>query len=292
MIKVEILADSVNPKGRRLTTFLLTYPRFIHAELMTHRVFSRNAASSRAIPFRKLAGATYDEPAWPEKWGAEQKGMSMGGEISDPEGLQCRLTRMLGYVHGNLCAYHENFGVHKSILNRYLEPWAHITTILTGTDEGFANFFTLRANPHADDTFQVLAYRMLHAYQRSVVRTCRWGDWHMPEFHGGEWTNDLSTNIRIAVARCARLSYLTHEGVFDSKADIAMHDRLRDNCHWSPFEHVAQAVDQHRRSNWDNHSELCGWMQYRKAFGELENCTVTNLDEIMASKPDWIKLYE
>lgn len=289
MIKVEILADSVNPKGRRLTTFLLTYPRFIHAELMTHRVFSRNAASSRAIPFRKLAGATYDEPAWPEKWGLEQKGMNMGDEIAIPARAQAPLSRLLGHIFETLINLQATTGLHKSILNRYLEPWAHITTIFTGTDEGFANFFSLRANPHADDTFQVLAYRMLHRYMRANPRACYWGDWHMPEFNGGEWTSDFGANLRIAVARCARLSYLTHEGVFDSKADIAMHDRLRDNRHWSPFEHVAQAVERHKRSNWDN-DYYCGWFQYRKMH-DNENCKVANLDEIMAAKPDWITLH-
>lgn len=288
MISAKILADSVNGHCCRLTTFLITYPRFIHAEVMTHRVFSRNAASSRAIPFRKMADSTYDVPAWPEKWGAEQKGMNMGNEIATPTRAQIRLSRLLGIVYQGIVDLQGETGLHKSILNRYLEPWSHITTLLTGTDTGFANFFMLRANPNADATFQVLAYRMLHEYMQSRPEGKEWGEWHMPEFENAPWTHDPYINLRMAVARCARLSYLTHEGVYDPEADVAMHDRLRDNKHWSPFEHCAQAGEDNRRSNWDGTS-LCGWEQYRKMFSD-ENCIVANHTELMAAKPDWIKV--
>ena len=48
----EVLIDSVNPAGQRLTTFVLRFPRFVLSEFNTHRMFSRNASSSRAIPTR------------------------------------------------------------------------------------------------------------------------------------------------------------------------------------------------------------------------------------------------
>ena len=65
MIKAKIIADSINSKRCRLTSWVLEYPRFIHAEIMIHRVFSRNAASSRAIPTEKIIQNIIDDPAMP-----------------------------------------------------------------------------------------------------------------------------------------------------------------------------------------------------------------------------------
>src|SRR4051812_11787989 len=83
MIKAEIIADSLNPSGSRLTTFILEYPRFVHAELMTHRMFSKNAASSRAIPIEKMIQQVIDNPAMPVWWGKNQSGMQAKEELDD-----------------------------------------------------------------------------------------------------------------------------------------------------------------------------------------------------------------
>lgn len=291
MIEVEILADSVNPAGRRLTTFKFKYPRFIHAEVMTHRTHSRNAASSRAIPFSKLLAMVNEDPAYPERFGLEQKGMNMGTDDPLKESIiKSRLERLCGYATETLLFMSKHFGLHKSILNRYLEPWSHITVVITASDFGWANFFALRASPMADDTFQVLAYRALHKYLRHEPRKIQWGRWHIPEFAGGEWTNNLNRNLRIATARCARLSYLTHEGTSDADADVAMHDRLMANKHWSPFEHVALASeDRYPPSNFDTEGQRCGWYQYRKMMVD-ENQIAPDLEAILKTKPDWITL--
>lgn len=82
MYSTRVLKDSVAPCGKRLTTWELTYPRFVHAELMTHRLFSRNSASSRAIPTEKLIERVEKDPAMPIFWGKNQKGMQAEVEMS------------------------------------------------------------------------------------------------------------------------------------------------------------------------------------------------------------------
>src|SRR3954463_15005916 len=82
MIEAKVILDSISPFGKRLTTFVLTYPRFVHAEFMTHRAFSRNAASSRAIPAWKIRRSVRMDPAMPVYWGMNQPGMQAETELA------------------------------------------------------------------------------------------------------------------------------------------------------------------------------------------------------------------
>lgn len=167
MIKTSILADSVNPSGVRLTTFLLTYPRFIHSEFMTHRVFSRNAASSRAIPVKKMIRAVLDTPAMPVRWGATQKGMQASKDLTGWRKAMCRWVWLRGRDLAVLVARTLLFlRLHKQIANRVLEPWSHITVLATASD--LQNFFALRAHKDAQPEFQVLAFSMLADYLTST----------------------------------------------------------------------------------------------------------------------------
>ena len=304
MISVKILADSINPLGIRLTSWLLVYPRFIHSEFMTHRVFSRNAASSRAIPFQKLLAAIQENPAMPEYWGEELKGMASGKAISGDRLNLCdatwRLAAKQAIGHANEMA---DASLHKSLCNRLIENFGHITVLATASDH--RNFFSLRAHPAAMPEFQVLAYRMLAAYHASTPSLIAWGDWHIPEFksqpkHGID-VREFSDRLKIATARCARLSYLTFDGEYAPEKDIELHDRLLSSGHMSPFEHCAQATPGpeseygysleywlEKRSNFDDNCRLfCGWTQYRKTI-ENENRTHLSLDDILSTKPDWI----
>src|SRR4051812_43727861 len=128
MYQTRILRDSIAPCGRRLTTWELTYPRFVHAELMTHRMFSRNSASSRAIPTEKLMARVREDPALPVWWGRNQAGMQADGELGDePRAAAQHLwlkarDQMLEMVE-RLSAV----GLHKQITNRLIEPWMFIT---------------------------------------------------------------------------------------------------------------------------------------------------------------------
>lgn len=306
MITVRILADSINPASKRLTTFIVEYPRFIHSELMTHRAFSRNAASSRAIPLEKMIEGVSARPAFPERWPAEQKGMSGGDDIKEAFAAATAWDTM------RICAcdWARMFGemeLHKSVANRVLEPFAHIKVLITSAEPGLVNFFALRASPFAQPEFQKLAFLMLDAYLKSVPKEIAWGHWHIPEFENTpDYANDgLScsdgTRLRVAVARCARLSYLTQDGEHSFEKDLGLHDRLADAGHWSAFEHIAQATPNpdYPWSNFDNPSVsvdlqsddiegLSHWKQYRKEFP----CELRKIDlhTVMAAKPDWISI--
>ncbi len=284
-ITAKIIADSVNPRDSRITSWILKYPRFIHSELMTHRAFSRNAASSRAIPFKKMLDNIRRDPATFERWGAEQKGMQSGEQIDFSGQAKIKWDEMAF----DACMEAENLadlGLHKSICNRALEPYAHMTTLVTATD--MRNFFGLRAHPDAMPEFQVLAYRMLDLYLKSEPTPLKWGEWHLP--FGDMMYQDatVAQKLMVVTARAARISYDNFEGPSTLEKDIFRHDALRDSGHWSPFEHPAQAcVDAYPRSNFDVGGSS-GWYQYRKMFPtELRKSRLT---EVMASKPDWITL--
>lgn len=263
MIEARIEKDSVAPHGGRITTFILTYPRFIHSELMTHRAFSRNAASSRAIPFKKMVEMLKENMATPVKWGSSKPGMQSGDEVTDTKRAYNIWENAMFAAIQHATALDE-MGVHKSISNRLLEPFAHMTTIVTATD--FANFFALRAHPDAQPEFQALAYKMLDAYQLSEPRELGYDDWHLPLVHGTH--RELAP---VSAARCARVSYVNFKETSIDE-DLALHDRLVGSGHWSPLEHQAcPNPDGARRSG-----NFCGWMQYRKLF---ENENITTIPE-------------
>lgn len=292
MITAEIIADSINPRGVRLTSWLLTYPRFIHAEFMTHRSFSRNAASSRAIPIKKMIEDVEQNPAWPEYWGANQSGMQSRSPLSPMAQDACR-ARLDRLRHEAAHAVEDVsfWSLHKQIANRYIEPWAHITVLATATDAGLGNFFALRAHPDAQPEIQVLAYRMLAKYLAAEPALLEWGEWHIP--FGDRMPEPLSEwdQIAVATARAARISYKTFDGEIDVAKDLELHDRLAKSGHWSPFEHCAEATpdsDPERFSNFDFGGSASGWRQYRKLFeGEMKE---PDLQEVLASKPDWVTI--
>ena len=149
MYKCEILADSMNPQGDRITTFKLTYPRIIHAELMTHRMFSRNSASSRAIPFKKMVEMVEEDPFIPIVWQKDHKGMQGGEYVTDENKIEEYVATWL-YARDKAiqCAktLNSNKGndipVTKQLCNRLLEPFMWHTVLVTATE--YDNFFELR----------------------------------------------------------------------------------------------------------------------------------------------------
>ena len=286
MIEAKIIADSVNPDGNRITTWILTYPRFIHAEFMTHRLFSRNAASSRAMPIEKVIDLVQSNPAMPEFWGVNQKGMQaaeqLGGDalnLAKHIWLLCR-DESIAMARRLL-----NLSLHKQIANRVLEPFHHITVLATATEH--ENFFALRAHPDAQPEFQVLAYRMLARYLENKPQRLDWGEWHIP--FGDQMSSDLllGDRLKVATARAARISYLTFEGQIDPQKDYQLHDKLMESGHWSPFEHCAYAV--HPEENWADLANFRGWRQYRKLFAG-EHRRGINLQEILTNRPEWVRL--
>lgn len=260
MIDARIILDSINPCGNRLTTWILVYPRIILAEFNTHRAFSRNSASSRAIPIEKIIGRVKDHPFIPTYWGANQKGMQAAAEI--PIELQSDAIEIWLKARDNAIESVRSLlklNVHKQIVNRLLEPWMYIETLVTGTD--FENYFCLRAHPDAQPEFQKLAYLMLEKYNESIPTPVAEGDWHIPfaDKHCEGLT--LEEKLKVAAARQARVSYANFEGEIDHQKDFDLHDKLFAAGHFSPFESSAQACATPER-----HGNFVGWKQYRKTL--------------------------
>lgn len=267
-----ILLDSVAPNGVRLTTMEARYPRFIHAEVMTHRVFSRNAASSRAIPIKKMIATVRDDPAMPIFWGKNQSGMSARTEVSDEARRLAEVEWRQALENALRTAEtlsDSTIDLHKQLVNRILEPFAWITVIITATE--WSNFFTQRCHEDAQPEIQHVARMMLDAYRKSRPRLVALDGWHTPLIQDDERTLPVETLKKISVARCARVSYLTHDGKRDPQKDVELYEKLLEggaNGHWSPFEHVATPLDRA-----DEHSgNLRGWHQFRKDFPQ-ENVT-------------------
>ena len=260
MIDAKIIADSRNPIGNRITTWILKFPRFILAEFNTHRMLSRNSSSSRAIPIEKIIQNVIDEPAVPEFWGKNQKGMQASVELTEKE----REEAQRQWLAARDLAVHkarmlQDLDVHKQIANRLLEPWMHQTVLCTATEWG--NFFALRAHKDAQPEFQRLAFKMLDLYNSNEPKQLKTGEWHIP--FGDKYCDDLTVEeqLKVCTARAARVSYNNFEGDIDFKKDFDLHNRLLESGHLSPFEHCAQALSYPGTSG-----NFIGWYQYRKLF--------------------------
>lgn len=240
MISAKIIADSVckSIEGKRITTYILEYPRFIHAELMTHRMFSRNAASSRAIPINKFIEDVLSNPALPIHWGAKQKGMQADNEVDEETKIKAiqiwHEAKEDAIKHAKKL---DELGLHKQVANRVMEPFFHITTLVTATE--FTNFFKLRAHKAAQPEIRELAYKMLELYKTNVPKQKSFGEWHIP--FGDQYLTGLSIQqkLKIATARAARVSYKNFDGDINFEKDYQLHDILLSEGHFSPFEHSA-----------------------------------------------------
>jgi len=262
-----IIKDSIAPSNVRLTTFVLKYPRFIHSEVMTHRSFSRNASSSRARPFNKVRSEIIHDMAMPLDFHENKSGMQGGKKIVGWKEEACFFVWWLAGIFSVFFSTILNWlGAHKQYVNRISEPFSFITVIVTGTDEAFANFFALRAHPAAQPEIQHLAYIMLNEYRKSEPERLAYGEWHLPfvDTPKGVIIEDWRPYIIQSVARCARVSYLNHDGTNpDYDKDKALYDRLLGSSpiHASPAEHQAMAV-----ANTNQSGNFHGWVQYRKTL--------------------------
>jgi thymidylate synthase ThyX len=292
----QILADSRSPAGYRLTTLEATFPRFVLAEFNTHRVFSRNSASSRAIPIAKQLRRVLEEPYVPIEFGSNQPGMQAGpalagekkdaaerewlharddavrrvlGLVSDPEAISVGddLLENLQQVEDairNRAQPPEWLNVHKQVANRLLEPFMWHTVIVTATE--WDNFWNLRCHPDAQPEIRLVAERMRTATMASDPAELDWDEWHLPLIRPEDREEVASTEdlVKVSAGRCARVSYLTHAGKRDLEADIELHDRLLTSGHMSPLEHPARplgAADL-KENEWSGNFR--GWRPYRK----------------------------
>lgn len=285
-----IVADSIYGT-KRIVTIEAQYPRFIHGEVMTHRVFSRNAMSSRAIPVAKMIEQVRSNPAMPIHWGANQAGMQAAEEhsaavlvprfyeLDNPadapifEYLVAPMTVQAawGEAANNAADIAEamaNAGYHKQVVNRILEPFQWMRTLITSTE--WDNFFELRCHPDAQPEFQHLAHMMRAAIESStpVARLPVEGapdSWHLPYVRDAErrlFRTDVL--LKLSTARCARVSYLTHDGLNpDVDQDLALYERLVGSTpiHASPCEHQAFPA----KFSTDTSRNFRGWVQHRES---------------------------
>jgi hypothetical protein len=284
--QVKVIEDSISEKngdfgGVRLTTLQLKYPRFIHAEFMTHRVFSRNASSSRAIPVAKMIEQVRNEPATPVHWGKNQSGMQAREELLGPELDEAIiLWNEAADAASDIAEKMTKIGLHKQVANRILEPFQNIHVVVTATE--WDNFFALRCHPAAQPEIQLLATMMHDAMQAHQPRILRNGEWHLPYIRPEERGMDTKLLIQASAARCARASYAKHDGTMssigedvelygqlvirpytDKRGNVLTHD---DPIHASPIEHQATPMTYVTQMKHEFSGNLRGWHQYRKLF--------------------------
>lgn len=302
-IKATIIAHSRSSvNGKEIVTFELEYPRFIHSELMTHRLFSRNAASSRAIPVNKVIEMVRDNPAVPIHWGKNQPGMQAKGELAgcDLDATKSdwiTAARTAAAIAERMAGY----GAHKQIVNRILEPFQMMKTVVTSTE--WDNWFWLRNHPDAQPEIKRLAEVMWEAKEESEPVPLFPGDWHVPYYDNGTWIagaeeiNTLEEALVISASCCAQVSYRKMDDSLEKAKDIFAKLIESKPCHASPTEHQAtpmkkthaygQSPDFHPSEkgtcnhpasvpSWEEgvtHADqkgnlwsgnLCGWVQHRQ----------------------------
>lgn len=275
---VKIIKDSVNSNNNRLTTFELQYPRFIHAELGTHRLLSRNSSSSRAIPTDKFIEYLTAHPIY---FGINKAGMSAEEELSVEQSNEFIKD---WFELRDVCVkvvqgWKDKYNVHKQIINRVLEPWFIMKTIVTATN--FDNFFWLRSHKDAQPEIKVLSDMMLEEYSKSSPTLVLDREWHMPYIDEEIDFNDFNSvqdAIKISISCCAQVSYRNNDMTLDKASRIFEKLLINEPIHASPAEHIATPLGHYEiqareelatRFN-DPGIEYCGnlkgWRQYRKTL--------------------------
>lgn len=256
-IQAKIIKDSISPFGVRLTSIEATMHRFMLPEFNTHRMFSRNSASSRAIPVEKTLDQVHNDPAFPSVWPAEKPGMQGGDNLTGAELRDAQLlfedikSYTVSAIDQYLDSYQEKKDrLHKSVINRLLEPFMWHTVIVTSTE--WDGFFNQRCHPDAQPEIRMVAECIQNVYKNSRPSIIQMGEWHMPYIdiddlrHAESAQFDLNMHPqeilkRQSVARCARVSTLAHDGKKSIEADLNLYNRLitASPPHASPLEHVA-----------------------------------------------------
>lgn len=295
LISAKVIADSVCPQGVRMTTMEIEYPRFILAELNTHRMLSKNSASSRAIPVKAMHEFIRANPATPVSWGKNQPGMKANEDVGSAvatEAEQVWNRAKDDALHWADALAHK-LAIHKQIANRITEPWMTMKTVISGTE--WKNFFYLRNHPDAQPEIRALAEAMTVAYTTHLPVPLKPGQWHLPYITIAEYIptgelqyfDDNFNRISLEDARvisascCAQVSYRKQDDSFDKALKIYTQLIESEPAHASPVEHQATPMDiksmcrfepetwqpgvSHVSANSDLWSgNLRGWIQFRK----------------------------
>jgi len=304
-VQAKVIADSRSPNGDRITTMEIELHRFVLAEFNTHRMFSRNFQSSRAVPVKKLLEQVKTNPAMPVHWGTNQAGMQAKGELGFPNKGHCEMNwraaarEMVSRVESMQAA-----GLHKQVANRLLEPFMWTKGVVTGSKAAYDNFFSLRCHEAAQPEIQALAYLMRDVYDDSCPKLLEYGQWHLPyvnsckDFGGDtfyttsdeeiiEYDEVLSTEdaIKVSASCCAQVSYRTLDDSLDKAKRIYDLLNLPEDGQWkdspphfSPTEHVSMCANREIylgvcrgddvlwEYNYSGNLDVPSFVQYRKAI--------------------------
>ncbi len=283
IIKAETILSSkhVDDDVPMVWSGLLTYPRCIHAEFMTHRVLSKNSASSRAIPVKRLIQDAIDHPYVPLFWGKNMPGMQAQEYFEGAEKEELIAQWLRDRDHAvEKARWYDFKGAHKQIVNRILEPYTHIKVFVTGTQ--WSNFIALRDHPAAEPHMQLLAKAIREELAKPPMQFLMPGQWHLPWVRQEDWWRypagkqphvDL---IKLSIARSAHTSYQTVDGREMTYAlAVELADRLLASkpLHASPTEHQVQADRRWSttaNTGWEkagSEGNLSpGWVQFRKTL--------------------------
>jgi hypothetical protein len=262
-ISARVVLQSRNAEtGTLLTTLRVFCPKFILAEINTHRLLSRNFSSSRAIPAKTTRSRVLANPVIPVSFGQNQSGMQSSTDLSGLRLWAAQKSWM--WSRYPACLAHwvgEKAGLHKQVCNRIVEPWVWAEGVISGTD--WENFYKLRCHSDTQPEFQDLAVKMRNASVSHEPQTLRPGLYHLPFILEEEYGQyDLQQLKVMSVARCARVSYYLRDGARSSyESDLKLFDRLAgsDPKHLSPFEHVACCS-----KNPGRFANFKDWIQFRQ----------------------------
>lgn len=253
MIKAKIIADSIHRNtGTRITTFELEFPRWILSEFNTHRLLSRNSASSRAIPIKANIENIMNNTAIPVHWGLNQAGM-VADNVADEETQKLAIAAWIRARDAAIqCAEQLiELGIHKQVANRLIENFTYQKVVTTAVD--WDNFFWLRHHKDAQPEIKELAQLMFDVYQSSIPTELEVGEWHTPYFKDGYWSSHMEESLEHALmvssSCCAQVSYRKQDDSIEKAEKVFGMLNLFDDTdetrkHASPVEHQASPMPQ------------------------------------------------
>lgn len=257
-----VLYSQSETTQQKLATFVIIIPKFIQAQINSHRMLSRNSGSSRAIPSKIIRKRVIQNPFIPIEFSENKSGMRGGEKI---KGIKLFIVEKIWLWSRYIpCFFHylgEKLRVHKEIINRMIEPWMFTEVILTATE--WNNFLKLRIDNSSQPEIQYIAKEIKRLLDSEKPQILKIGEYHLP-FISEEETVQFSIDQlkMISSARCARVSYKLYDGSSSNYSkDVELCERLITAGHWSPFEHVATPMESIMQSG-----NFIGWKQYRKEF--------------------------
>lgn len=261
-----VLADSIH-KDHRITTLELNFPMFVQPQLLRHRAFSFSVQSTRAVPLVEQIRRVREHPAMPQRWGRSERGMVAHGDVDEAGVEKARLEWLCAMEQATLQASRLGvLSIHQEVAARLLMPFQWCRAIVTATE--WDNFFALRIDSHAQTEIQNLAVTIRDAMAASKPRHKRHGDWHLPYINDDERDCMGDDAVLISAGRCARVSYLQHDGKRNADRDLALGKRLAALGHMSPLEHQATPGDGDTLASPSN---VRGWTQARKTYANEDN---------------------